>query len=199
MCRSRHPRPLPRWPTCPGHVRPRRDPVLLGPANGPSLGRPRRLLRARLPPWPGDPLYGIQKLLRAGAEKLTDNQWTRFENAIAARPEEHLAVYVASCAQQLRSAYRHPNTAESREIAEKVLATFASCPIPEIARPGRTLKRWRQAFLAYFDTARWNNGGTEAMNGLIELHRVARGFRNRESCCLRMLLIGGGLTSPHLR
>lgn len=25
----------------------------------------------------GDPLYGIQKLLRAGAEKLTDKQWTR--------------------------------------------------------------------------------------------------------------------------
>ena len=31
----------------------------------------------------GDPLYGIQKLLRAGAEKLTDKQWTRLENAIA--------------------------------------------------------------------------------------------------------------------
>jgi transposase len=149
----------------------------------------------------GDPLYGIQKLLRAGAEKLTDKQWTRFENAIAARPEEHLAVYLAwSCAQQLRAAYRHPNTAEGRKIAEKVLATFASCPIPEIARLGRTLKRWRHAFLAYFDTARSNNGGTEAMNGLIELHRrVARGFRNRENYRLRMLLIGGGLTSPHLR
>ncbi|NYD58677.1 transposase [Nocardioides marinisabuli] len=61
------------------------------------------------------------------------------------------------------------------------------------------MKRWRQAFLAYFDTARSNNGGTEAMNGLIELHRVARGFRNRESYRLRMLLIGGGLASPHLR
>ena len=147
----------------------------------------------------GDPLYGIQKLLRAGAEKLTDKQWTRFENAIAARLEEHLVVYVASCAQQLRSAYHHANTAEGRKIAEKVLATFASCPIPAIARLGRTLKRWRQAFLAYFDTARSNNGGTEAMNGLIELHRVARGFRNRESYRLRLLLIGGGLTSPHLR
>jgi transposase len=149
----------------------------------------------------GDPLYGIQKLLRAGAEKLTDKQWTRLENAIAARPDEHLGVYVAwSCAQQLRSAYRHPNTLEGRKIAEKVLATFPSCPIPEIARLGRTLKRWRHAFLAYFDTARSNNGGTEAMNGLIELHRrVARGFRNYENYRLRMLLIGGGLTSPHLR
>lgn len=149
----------------------------------------------------GDPLYGIQKLLRAGAEKLTDKQWTRLENAIAARPEEHLGVYIAwSCAQQLRSAYRHPDTVEGRKIAEKVLASFPSCPIPEIARLGRTLKRWRQAFLAYFDTARSNNGGTEAMNGLIELHRrVARGFRNRENYRLRMLLIGGGLTSPHLK
>jgi transposase len=148
----------------------------------------------------GDPLYGIQRLLRAGAEKLTDKQWTRFESAIAAH-DEHLAVYVAwSCAQQLRSAYRNPNPAAGRRIAEKVLATFSTCPVPEIARLGRTLNRWRLAFLAYFDTGRANNGGTEAVNGLIELHRrVARGFRNRDNYRLRMLLIGGGLTSPHLR
>ena len=148
----------------------------------------------------GDPLYGIQKLLRAGAEKLTDKQWTRFETAIAAH-DAHLAVYVAwSCAQQLRSAYRHRDPAAGRRIAEKVLATFSTCPVPEIARLGRTLKRWRSAFLAYFDTDRSNNGGTEAVNGLIELHRrVARGFRNRDNYRLRMLLIGGGLTSPHLR
>ena len=105
-------------------------------------------------------------------------------------PEEHLGVYLAwSCAQQLRSAYRHPNTVEGRKIAEKVLDTFPSCPIPEIARLGRTLKRWQRAFLAYFDTSRSNNGGTEAVNGLIELHRrVARGFRNYDNypptaCC----------------
>ena len=92
----------------------------------------------------GDPLYGIQKLLRAGAEKLTDKQWTRLENAIAAAHEEHLEVWVAwSCAQQLRSAYRHRDTAEGRKIAEKVLASFPTCPVPEIARLGRTLKRWR--------------------------------------------------------
>ncbi|WP_407643688.1 transposase [Cumulibacter manganitolerans] len=140
-------------------------------------------------------------LLRAGAEKLTAKQWTRLENAIAARPDEHLPVYLAwSCAQQLRSAYRHPNPAEGRKIAEKVLDSFPTCPIPEIARLGRTLKRWRHAFLAYFDTGRSNNGGTEAINGLIELHRrVARGFRNYDNYRLRMLLIGGGLTSPHLK
>lgn len=149
----------------------------------------------------GDPLYGIQKLLRAGAEKLTTKQWARFEKALAARPDEHLQVWVAwSCAQQLRRAYRHRDPVEGRKIAEKILTSFPTCPVPEIAKLGRTLKRWRDAFLAYFDTGRSNNGGTEAVNGLIELHRrIARGFRNRDNYRLRMLLIGGGLTSPHLK
>ena len=45
-----------------------------------------------------------------------------------------------------------------------------------------------------------HNGGTEAINGLIELHRrVARGFRNRDNYRLRMLLIGGGLSHPQLK
>jgi len=49
-------------------------------------------------------------------------------------------------------------------------------------------------------TGRANNGGTEAINGLIELHRrVARCFRNRDHYRLRMFLIGGGLSHPHLK
>jgi transposase len=104
------------------------------------------------------------------------------------------------CAQQLRSAYKAKNPVEGRLIVEKVLASLPTCPIPEIRRLGKTLKQWRASFLAYFDTGRANNGGTEAINGLIELHRrVARGFRNRDHYRLRMLLIGGGLTSPHLK
>lgn len=52
----------------------------------------------------------------------------------------------------------------------------------------------RQAPLGYFDTNGASNGGTEAVNGLIELHRrIARGFRNRDNYRLRMLLIAGGL------
>jgi transposase len=42
-----------------------------------------------------------------------------------------------------------------------------------------------------------NNGGTEAINGLHR--RIARGFRNRYNYRIRMLLIGGGLTNPHLK
>lgn len=148
----------------------------------------------------GGPLYGIRTILRCGAEKLTDRQRARLDRAIAA-DERHDEVLVAwLCAQRLRSAYRAKNTVEGRRIAEKLLAALPTCPIPEIKRLGKTLKQWRQAFLAYFDTGRANNGGTEAVNGLIELHRrIARGFRNRDHYRLRMLLIGGGLTHPHLR
>lgn len=87
-----------------------------------------------------------------------------------------------------------PTHAAGRKIAEQVLDTFTTCPIGEVARLGRTLKQWRTEFLGYFDTHGASNGGTEAMNGLIELHRrIARGFRNRDNYRLRMLLIGGGL------
>jgi transposase len=148
----------------------------------------------------GDPLYGIRTILRCGQENLTDRQRVRLDRAIAA-DERHDEVFIAwQCAQQLRSAYRAADTREGQRIAEKVLKVLPTCPIPEIKRLGKTLKQWREAFLAYFTTGRSNNGGTEAINGLIELHRrVARGFRNQASYRLRMLLIGGGLAHPHLR
>lgn len=43
--------------------------------------------------------------------------------------------------------------------------------------------------------SRANNGGTETINGIIELHRrLARGFRNGENYRLRIFLAAGGLT-----
>ncbi|MGP3947415.1 ISL3 family transposase [Streptomyces sp. 7N604] len=144
-----------------------------------------------------DPLYGIRTILRCGAGNLTDRQRARLERAIAA-DERHDEVFVAwQCAQQLRAAYKASSPVEGRQIAQKVLASLPTCPIPEIKRLGKTLKQWREAFLAYLDTGRASNGGTEAINGLIELHRrIARGFRKRDHHRLRILLIGGGLSHP---
>ena len=147
-----------------------------------------------------DPLYKIRNVLRCAEERLTDRQEARLSAAVEA-DERHLEVFVAwQCAQQLRRVYHQPDPATGRRLAEQIVATLPTCPIAEVARLGRTLKKWRREFLAYFDTAGASNGGTEAVNGLIELHRrVARGFRNRDNYRLRMLLIGGGLVSPHLR
>ena len=141
----------------------------------------------------GDPLYGIQTILRAGEENLTDKQRARIQRAFAADEAHDEVDLTWQCNQQLRSAYKHADKAEGRKIAERILASFPSCPIPEIARLGRTLRTWKEAFLGYFDTGA-TNGGTEAINGLIELHRrIARGLTNFENYRLRMLLIGGGL------
>ncbi len=56
------------------------------------------------------------------------------------------------CAQQLRAAYRARDLTDGRRTVEKILAPFHTCPIPEVARLGRTLRRWRETFLAYFPT-----------------------------------------------
>ncbi|CCH74849.1 transposase (fragment) [Nostocoides australiense Ben110] len=141
-----------------------------------------------------DPLYRIRNTLRAGEEHLTDRQRARLHAAFTAH-DEHLEVELAwRCAQQVRSGYHQDSHAAGRAIAEKIVATLHTCPVPEIARLGATLQRWRSEFLGYFDTNGASNGGTEAVNGLIELHRrIARGLRNRDNYRLRMLLIVGGL------
>jgi Transposase len=71
--------------------------------------------------------------------------------------ERHDEVYIAwQCAQQLRSAYKASSPVEGRRIAEQLLASLQTCPIPEIKRLDKTFKQWRKAFLAYFDTGRAN-------------------------------------------
>ncbi len=141
----------------------------------------------------GDPLYGIQNIPRASEENLTDKQRGRIERTFAVREAHEEVDLTWQAAQLLRSAYKDADKTEGKKIAERILTSFPSCPTPEIARLGRSLRTWKEAFLACFDTGA-SNGGTEAINGLIELHhRLARGLTNFENYRLRMLLIGGGL------
>ena len=89
----------------------------------------------------------------------------------------------------------HQNTpAHGRRLTTRLIESLPTCPIPEIARLCRTLRKWKDALDAYFDTAGASNGPTEAINGIIELgRRIARGYRNPTNYRLRMLLIAGGL------
>ena len=104
-----------------------------------------------------DPLYRIRNILRAGEEHLTDRQRARLDTAWTA-DERHVEVELAwRCAQQVRSAYHQDSPAAGRKIAEKILQSFTSCPIPEVARLGRTLKHWRTEYLGYFDLS-WVKG-----------------------------------------
>lgn len=147
-----------------------------------------------------DPLYGIRNVLRAGIDKLNARQVARLEAGLEAGDPNYEVTVAWHCYQQLRSAFQSKNLHEGKKLATTVLESFHTCPIPEIARLGRTLRAWREQLLAYFTTGRANNGGTEAVNGIIELHRrIARGFRNPVNYRLRMILAAGRLTHPNLR
>ena len=140
-----------------------------------------------------DPLYKIRGLLRHGHEHLSDKQVARL-NAGLETGDPNWEVTVAwSCYQQLRSAYTAKNPNQGRKIAEQVIASFPSCPIPEVARLGRTLRSWKQQVLAYFASKGVSNGGTEAINLLIEkTRRLAHGFRNFTNYRLRIMLVADG-------
>ncbi len=137
-----------------------------------------------------DPLYKIRGLLRHGAEHLTPTQRARLDAGLQAGDPTWEVTVAWSCYQQLRSAYAATSAAAGKKIAEQVLASFPGCPIPEVARLGRTLRSWRKQVLAYFATHGVSNGGTEAVNLLIEkTRRLAHGFRNFTNYRLRILLV----------
>jgi transposase len=138
-----------------------------------------------------DPLYQIRGLLRHGVEHLSQRQQAKLTRCLeAGDPDgevDRLAVLSTA-----RSIY-HSSAAQGRRIAEQVITSFRSCPIPEVARLGRTLKAWRQQVLAYFDTGGISNGGTEAINLIIEkVRRLAHGFRDFDHYQLRILLAASG-------
>jgi transposase len=125
-------------------------------------------------------------------EHLSERQQAKLTRCLEAGDPDGEVDVAWQCYQQLRSIY-HATTTEGRRIAEKVIAGFPSCPIPEVARLGRTLKAWRQQLLAYFDTSGVSNGGTEAINLIIEkVRRLAHGFRDFTHYRLRILLAASG-------
>ena len=142
----------------------------------------------------GDPLYQIRLLLRASRDRLTKRQQERLREAFTA-DEAHISVEVAYLlTQQVREVFHQDTPAQGRRLAAHLVERLPTCPIPEIARLGRTLRKWKDALDAYFDTGGASNGPTEAINGIIELgRRTARGYRNPTNYQLRMLLIAGGL------
>jgi transposase len=125
-----------------------------------------------------DPLYKIRGLLRRGREHLTYKQIAKLNTGLVAGDPGWEVTLAWHCYQQLRSMYQAKDPADGRAIAERVIDSFPSCPIPEVARLGRTLRQWRSHVLARFDTHRISNGGTEAVNLIVEkTRRLAHGFR----------------------
>jgi transposase len=157
-------------------------------------GRPPRLLDVMRGHrgYKADPLFQIRRLLRRGAEHLSQTNRTKLDAALRAGDPTYEVTLAWHCAQRLRAIYHADDLAAGRRQAERLLNDLPTCPIPEIARLGRTLNAWRTEFLAYFDTDRVSNGPTEAVNLLVEkTRRVGHGYRNFDNYRLRLLLYCG--------
>lgn len=137
----------------------------------------------------GDPLYGIRRELRRGADKLSERARDRVCAALDVGDPDGEVAAAWWCAQRLREVYRAASPEQGRQRAAAVLEALLTCPVPELVRLGRTLRSWRGEWLAYFDTAGASNGPTEAMNLLIDkIRRLGHGFRNYDNYRLRLLL-----------
>ncbi len=95
-----------------------------------------------------DPLYKVRGLLRRGHEHLSHKQIDRLNTSLAVGDPDFEVTVAWHAYQRLRSIYTAEDKAEGRRIAEHVISSFPGCPIPEIARLGRTLRSWKSHLLA---------------------------------------------------
>ena len=58
---------------------------------------------------------------------------------------------------QVREVFHQATPAQGRRLATRLIERLPACPIPEIARLGRTLRKWKDALDAYFDTGGASN------------------------------------------
>jgi transposase len=142
----------------------------------------------------GDPLSGIRRLLRRRADRLSDRAWQRLRDGLTEGDPNGEVTAAWSIAQDLMTCYH----ARDQAAAEKIITAALDCPVPEVARLGRTLATWRTEFLAAFDHPDVSNGPTENLNLKIKnTKRVARGYRNFANYRLRLLLNHGRIRQDH--
>jgi len=152
----------------------------------------------------GDPFNGIRRVLRTGADLLTDRQHQRLTTAFA--DDAHLQVEATwGIYQRIVAAYRNPDRQAGKTALTNVIDALSHDVPPmlgELITLGRTLRRRAGDVLAYFDRPGTLNGPTEAINGRLEhLRGTDLGFRNLTNYILRSLLDTGGFRPqlhPHL-
>jgi len=107
-----------------------------------------------------DPLHRARRILRRRHDRLTDRQLIRLRDALTdGDPNEEIAA-AWLVAQRLMQAYANPDRSAGKASAQDAITLAKTCPVPEIARLGRTLHAWRTEFLARFGHPDVSNGPT---------------------------------------
>ena len=96
---------------------------------------------------------------------------------------------------QVREVFHQATPTQGQRLAAHLIERLPVCPIPEIARLGRTLRKWKDALDRLLRYRRsQQRTPPKPSTDIIELgRRTARGYRNPTNYQLRMLLIAGGL------
>jgi transposase len=124
-------------------------------------------------------------------EHLSEKQQAKISHCLdAGDPGDEVNV-AWQCYQQLRSIYRAAPSS-GREIAVKVLDSFPSCPLPEVARLGRTLRAWRTQVLALLRHPRRVQRRHRTHLIIEKVCRLAHGFRDFDHYRLRIMLAAYG-------
>jgi len=145
-----------------------------------------------------DPLYGIRRLLRRRRDRLSVIAHARLQAGLITGDPDGEVTLAWTVAQDLMNLYRLEDPDQARARAEQLIADLRECPIPELARLGRTLHAWRTELCAHFDHPAVSNGPTENLNLKVKnTKRIARGYRNFIHYRLRLLLNHGRIHDDH--
>jgi transposase len=139
-----------------------------------------------------DPLYDIRRLLRRRRDRLGPKAWARLQAGLLAGDPTGEVTLAWTVAQDLMALYQLTDPAHARQRAQTLIADLRGCPIPQLARLGRTLHAWRDELSAHFAHPAVSNGPTENLNLKIKnTKRIARGYRKFAHYRLRLLLNHG--------
>ena len=111
-----------------------------------------------------DPLYGIRRVLRRHRTRLSTKARARLEAGLIAGDPRGETTLAWTVAQQLMDLYRLDDPGAARTCVEQLIADLRNCPIPELARLGRTPHAWRVDLCTHFDHPDVSNGPTENLN-----------------------------------
>ena len=105
----------------------------------------------------GAPLYpgpqSLARLTHAGSPHANKNASVQ-----PSRQMRHTSVSKSpTLTGQVREIFHQATPAQGQRPAARLIQRLPACPIPEIARLGRTLRKWKNALDAYSDTGGANN------------------------------------------
>jgi transposase len=132
--------------------------------------------------------YHVRKILFKGKEKLDDKEKVKLENLFK-QFEKFQSLYQAYfIKEKLRDFYRLKNKSEARKKLNVIIMHCEDSESRYMRSFGRTLFRWKENILNYFDNFQ-TNAFTEGVHTKIKMiKRISFGFRNIDNYIAKVTL-----------